>query len=126
MHSHSLSDVVIFISANDCCNVFTWDTTTVIKPNPAGPAGRPGIRSTWWLDRSGFNKRPAVATARPNPVTRWVDPEPRRPGRTRTRPGFFCFFFQIQMWDLKLISIYTLYFHEKNHVFSMWGKNLLV
>jgi len=50
MHSHSLSDVVIFISAYDCCNVFTWDTTTVIKPNPAGLAGRPGIRPAWQVD----------------------------------------------------------------------------
>jgi hypothetical protein len=24
------------------------------------------------------------------------------------------------MWDLKPFHIYTLYFHEKNYVFSMW------
>ena len=77
--------------------------------NPARPDG-----STWWLDRSGFNKRPAVATARPNPG------DPGEPGRD------LVFFFFFQMWDLKPISIYTLCFHEKNHVFSMWDKNLLV
>ena len=88
------------------------------KPQLLNPA-RPGTRSTRWLDRSGFNKRSAVATTRPNPG----DPEPGWPRRTRTRPGFFFFF---QMWDLKPISIYTLCFHEKNHVFSMWDKNLLV
>jgi hypothetical protein len=26
------------------------------------------------------------------------------------------------MWDLKLISIYTLYSQEKKYVFSMWDK----
>jgi len=77
--------------------------STVIKP---GPAGRPGTRSTRWLDRSRFNKRPAVTTARPNP--------------NETR------FFFFQMWDLKPIIIYTLCFHEKNHIFSMWDKNILV
>jgi len=46
-----------------------------------------------------------------------VDPGLGRPGRTRTRPNFF-----FQMWDLKPISIYTLYFQEKSHVFSMWDK----
>jgi len=71
--------------------------------NPARPGG-----STRWLDRSGFNKRPAVATARPNPG----DPEL---GRTRTRPGFFFFF---QMWDLKPISIYTLCSHKKTLFFQ--------
>jgi hypothetical protein len=39
----------------------------LLNPAQPGPAGRPGTRSTWWLDRSGFNKRPAVETARPNP-----------------------------------------------------------
>jgi hypothetical protein len=50
---------------------------TVIKP---GPAGRPGIRSTRWLDRSGFNKKPVMATARPNPGD---------PGKPERDPVFF-------------------------------------
>jgi len=52
--------------------------------NPA----RPG-RLTRWLDRSGFNKRPAVATTLPNPG----DPAGRP--RTQTNPDetrFVCFF----------------------------------
>ena len=69
--------------------------------NPARPGG-----STRWLDQSRFNKRSAVATARPNPGEPGRDPK--------------CFFFQ--MWDLKPISIYTLCFQEKSHVFSMWDK----
>jgi hypothetical protein len=75
---------------------------TVIKP---GPAGRPGIRSTRWLDRSGFNKKPVMATAR----------------AIRANPNETRFFF-FQMWDLKHISIYTLCSQEKSHVFSMWDK----
>jgi len=60
---------------------------TVIKP---GPAGRPGTRSTRWLDRSGFNKRPAVATARPNPG----DPVGRpRTRATQANPNKTRFFF---------------------------------
>ena len=68
--------------------------------------------SIWWLDRSGFNKRPAVTTA-------WPNQDDPGPGRTRTRPGFFFFF---QMWGLKSISIYTLCSQEKSHVFSTWDK----
>jgi len=55
------------------------------------------------MDRSGFNKRPAVATARSNPG------DPGEPGRD---PIFF-----FQMWDLKLISIYTLCSQEKRSCF---------
>ena len=78
----------------------------VVAPllNPARPGG-----STRWLDRSGFNKRPAVATARPN------SGDPGEPER-----NLVFFFFQI--WDLKSISIYTIYSQEKSHVFSMWDK----
>jgi len=46
----------------------------------------------------------------------WQQPGQTR--ATRTRPRFFFF----QMWDLKPISIYTLCFQEKNHVFSIWDK----
>jgi hypothetical protein len=52
----------------------------MLKPlllNPARPGG-----STRWLDRFGFNKRPAVATARPNLG------DPGEPGRD---PVFFFF-----------------------------------
>jgi hypothetical protein len=81
--------------------------------NPTRPGG-----STRWLDRSGFNKRPNVATARPNPG----DPA-GRPGTrvTRANPDKTRFFFFFQMWDLKPISIYTLCSHEKNHVFFNVG-----
>jgi hypothetical protein len=41
-----------------------------------------GIRSIRWLDRFGFNKRPAVATARPNPGD---------PGEPERDPVFFLF-----------------------------------
>jgi hypothetical protein len=49
-------------------------------------AGRPGTRSTRWLDQSGFNKRLARVTARQNPV------DPGEPGRD---PVFFFFKFGI-------------------------------
>jgi len=70
--------------------------------NPA----RPG---TWWLDRSGFNKRPAEATTRPNPV------DPGEPGRDP-----FFFFFSNVVFETHLY-IYSM-FPRKSHVFSMWDK----
>jgi len=42
---------------------------------------------TWWLDRFGFNKRPAVTTARPNPGN-----PAGQPG-TRANPNETRFFF---------------------------------
>jgi hypothetical protein len=92
-----------------CNGAFIWQKGTRQETkgvwstllNPVWPGG-----STRWLDRSGFNKRPAVATARPNPDELGRDPV----------------FFFFQMWDLKSISIYTLCFQEKSHVFLMWDK----
>jgi len=99
----------------------TATATLMFKPQLLNPARLGG--STRWLDRSGFNKRPAVAIAWPNPG----DPAGRPRTRvTRANPDETWFFFSFQMWDLKPISIYTLCFHEKNHVFSMWDKNFLV
>jgi hypothetical protein len=82
-------------------------SSTVIKP---GPAGRPGGWTGPGLTKDRLWQQPGQTR-----VTRWVD---LGPGRTRMRPGFFFF----QMWDLKHISIYTLYSQEKSHVFSMWDK----
>jgi hypothetical protein len=48
--------------------------------NPARPGGSTRARSTRWLDRSGFNKRLAVATARPYPGD---------PGEPEWDPFFF-------------------------------------
>jgi len=72
----------------------------VIKPGPArrvnpGP-GRPG----GWVGPGLIKDR------------LWQQPGKTR--ATRMRPDFF-----FQMWDLKSISIYTLCFQEKSHVFSM-------
>ena len=67
--------------------------------NPAWPGW-----STRWLDRSEFNKRPAVATARVKKIM-----------------------FFLSMWDLKPISIYTLCSQEKKIMFFQCGiKNFLV
>jgi len=88
-------------------------TSTFIKP---GPAGRSGgwtglglIKDRLW-QQPGQTRRPGGSTRNPG--------DPGEPGRDTV------FFFL--MWDLKPIDIYTLCFHEKNHVFSMWDKNLLV
>jgi hypothetical protein len=74
--------------------------------------------STQWLDRSGFNKKPAGATARPNPS----DPAGRP--MTRANPGenrcFVFFSFKYGIWN-PLIYIY-IYSQEKSHVFLMWDK----
>jgi len=53
--------------------------------NPARPGG-----SNRWLDRSGFNKRPAVATARPNPSNPAGQPGTQV---TRANPDETWFFF---------------------------------
>jgi hypothetical protein len=82
-------------SFNKTCKKVRLLLRSVIKPGPAG-----------------FNKRQVEETAWSNPG----DPA-GRPGRTRTRPGFF-----FLMWDLKPINIYTLFSQEKSHVFSMWDK----
>jgi hypothetical protein len=58
--------------------------TSVIKP---GQTGRPGTRSTRWLNRSGFTKRPAGAIARSNPG------EPAGRPMTRANPDETRFFF---------------------------------
>jgi len=77
---------------------------TFIKP---GPAGRPGGWTGPGLIKDRLWQQPGQTRAT------------RNPDETR-------FFFFFQMWDLKPISIYTLCSHEKNHVFSMRDKNLLV
>jgi hypothetical protein len=79
----------------------------VIKPRPArqvdsglGGWTGPGLSKDWPAQRLGQTRS-----------TRWVNPWPGRD------PNFF-----FQMWDLKLISIYTLCSQEKSYVFSMWDK----
>jgi hypothetical protein len=76
--------------------------------NLARPCG-----STQWLDRSGFNKKPAGATARPNPS----DPAGRP--MTRANPGenrcFVFFSFKYGIWN-PLIYIY-IYIPKKKVMF---------
>jgi hypothetical protein len=69
----------------------------------------------WWLDQSGFNKKPVGATTRLNPS----DPA----GRPMTRATRVIFF---QMWNLKPISIYTLCSKKKVMFFQCGIKNVLV
>jgi hypothetical protein len=54
-----------------------------------GLAGRPETRSTRWLDRFGFVKRPAGATTWQNPGDLVGRPMTRTTRENRTRPGFF-------------------------------------
>jgi hypothetical protein len=78
--------------------------TRRVNPGP----GQPGTRSTRWLDRSGFTKRPVGATARSNPG---------EPGRD---PVFF--FFKCEIWNPLVYNYIYSMSQEKSHVFSMWDK----
>ena len=62
-----------------------------------------------------FNKKPAGATTRQNPVDPWL-------GRTRKTPGFF--FFKCGIWNP---LVYILYVPKKKIMFSQCGiKNILI
>jgi len=66
----------IYSSTKFTLNQLVYNEKTVVI--------KPGQPRTWWLDRSGFNKRPVVATTRPNPGN-----PAGQPRWTRTRPRFF-------------------------------------
>jgi len=67
--------------------------STDLKPGPArrvdlGPC-RPGPRIG-----PGLNKNPPGSWPGKTRLTRWVDPEPGRPGKTRLRPGLLFFLYR--------------------------------
>jgi hypothetical protein len=79
--------------------------------------GQPGIRLTWWLDRSGFVKRPSGATTRQNPVDPW-------PGRDPVFFFFKCgfspvsFFFIFFSWLLTLFKVHYINIRRKKLFFQ--------
>jgi len=79
-----------------------------------GPAGRPGGWTGPGLIKDRLWQQPGQTLA-----TQRVDPGP---GRTRTRLDLFFF----QMWDLKPISIYSMFSWKKTMFFQCGIKSLLV
>jgi hypothetical protein len=76
------------------------------------------LNPTRWLDRSGFNKRPAVATAWPNSGHPAGRPGTRVTRRTRTRPGFFFLLSKCGIWNP---LVYILYVSMKKTMFFQCG-----